>query len=278
MILRRYALYGIYKFLKKIGYIKSINKNLNSMNIIMFHRVNNSVKDGLTISTRMFDKMMKTLSKDYEVVSLGEVVEILRKGKNINPRAVAITFDDGYIDNYLYAAPILTKYDLPACFFITSGYIDTNRVFPWDEDAGNSFSLMNWDQVRSLAEKGFEIGAHTIDHVDLGTESVESAKRQIVGCKENIENRIGLEIKYFAYPFGGKKNIRGETINLVKEAGFVCCCSGYGGKVSIESDLYDLPRLPTYPNCIEMSMELDNSMTYFDGKMRINLPCLDRLA
>jgi len=278
MILRRYALYGIYKFLKKIGYVKFINKDLNSMNIIMFHRVNNNVKDGLTISTRMFDKMMKTLSKDYEVVSLGEAVEILRKGENINPRAVAITFDDGYIDNYLYAAPILTKYDLPACFFITSGYIDTTRVFPWDEDAGNSFSLMKWDQVRSLADKGFEIGAHTIDHVDLGTESVESAKRQIVECKENIENRIGLEIKYFAYPFGGKKNIRDETRDLVREAGFACCCSGYGGKVSVGSDLYDLPRLPAYPNCVEMSMELDNFMTYFDGKMRINLPYLDRLA
>ncbi len=137
---------------------------------------------------------------------------------------------------------------------------------------------MNWGQVRSLAEHGFEIGAHTVDHVDLGKEPSWSAEGQILGCKKDIEDKIGLEAKYFAYPFGGKENIRTDTRNLVKEAGFQCCCSCYGGKVSLESDLFDLPRILNYPNCIEMRMELDNFMTYFDGRMSINAPYLNRLA
>jgi peptidoglycan/xylan/chitin deacetylase (PgdA/CDA1 family) len=222
--------------------------------------------------------MMQTLSSGYEVVSLGRIVEIIKRGEKINPKAVAITFDDGYVDNYTFAAPILAKYGLTACFFIASGYIGTNRVFPWDEERSNFFPLMNWDQIRSLAEQGFEIGSHTIDHVDLGKEPLRSAKRQIVGSKEDIEDKIGLEVKYFSYPFGGKDNIREETRNLVKEAGFACCCSCYGGKVIQQSDLYDLPRIVTYPNCIEMRMELENFMTYLNGRMRINVPYLNRLA
>ena len=275
---KRYVLYGIYKFLKIIGYRKFSAQRFRSMNIILFHRINDYSKDSLTISTKRFDTMMQMLYREYKVVSLGEMVNVLRKGEDINPKAVAITFDDGYMDNYTFAAPILGKYSLPACFFITSGYIGTTRVFPWDKESGKFFALMNWDHVRSLVDRGFEIGAHTIDHVDLGTEPLNSAKYQIVSSKKEIEQNIGSEVRYFAYPFGSRKNIRQEIRDMVKEAGFLCCCSGYGGKVTQESDPYDLPRISTYANCIDMRMELDNFMTYYDGEMSINVPYLDAMA
>lgn len=278
MAIKKYAVYGLYNVLRYCGYFKYLNKKSDFINIVYFHRVNDDVNDDLTISTEMFDRMMNLLSRKYDVISINQIVEAIKRENIINRRAIAITFDDGYLDNYTHAAPILTKYGLTACFFITSGYISSNRVFPWNEKSGSDCKLMSWDQVRSLSENGFEIGAHTVDHVNLGTESVESARHQIIICKKDIEDKIGLEVKYFAYPFGGTKNIRNETRSLVKKAGFDCCCSGYGGKVTVESDLYNLHRIPTYPNCIEMSMELDNFMTYYNGKMKINFPILERLA
>ena len=118
---------------------------------------------------------------------------------------------------------------------------------------------------------GFDIGAHTVNHVDLGSVSLDIAKDEILGSKRQIEKHTETEIKLFAYPFGRKECIREEVAKIVEEAGFECCCSGYGGKVVNSSNLYHLPRIPSYPTEIELTMELDNFMTYYDNKMRINL-------
>ena len=86
--------------------------------------------------------------------------EKLERGLEPN-RELAITFDDGYRDNYDNAMPVLEKLSLPATFFVVSQWIGTDVVPRWDERRGVRHPWMTWDQVRSLHRKGFEIGAHT---------------------------------------------------------------------------------------------------------------------
>ena len=269
--MRKYLLYNSYKLLKKIGYIRWINPFNNYANIIFYHRVNNYDSNPLTTPTGVFEETMYAVSQNYNIVPLNALIEKIKNKKPIEPKTVVITFDDGYKDNLLYAAPILQKYNIPATFFITSGYINTNRILPWDGQDGANNPLMSWDEVRELVRMGFDIGSHTVNHVNLGEVSMDIARREIIGSKEQIEEKINKRITAISYPFGRRKCFRSVMKEIIKEAGFDSCCSGYGGKVTERSDLYNLYRISMYPNAIELLMELDNFMTHFDGKMDITL-------
>jgi peptidoglycan/xylan/chitin deacetylase (PgdA/CDA1 family) len=106
---------------------------------------------------------------------------------------------------------------------------------------------MTWDQVRSLSQRGFEIGGHTRTHVDLGQVPVEVARREIFGAREVLERRLGRAVETFAYPFGGRRHINEANRALVQAAGFNCCCSCYGGINAAGTDLFDLHRVPISP-------------------------------
>lgn len=270
MSVKRQMVIAGYQWAKKVGYIRLKNDFLKCANIMFFHRVNDYDSDPLTTPSKVFNEIMEIISRDYRPVSLQALIKRIGEKKPFEPNTVVVTFDDGYKDNFLYAAPILERYDIPATFFITSGFIDTDRVFPWDGETNVKHLLMTWDEVRELARMGFEIGAHTINHVNLGTAPIETAEKELFGCKEKIEWEIGQEVKAFAFPFGGRDCIREETLDIVRKAGFSSCCSGYGGKVVLDSNLFNLHRFPVYPTTVETLMELDNFMYYYDGKMSFN--------
>ena len=271
MSIYRRILYTSYKIGKKIGYIDRKNSSDNYVSIITFHRVNDYDSSSLTLPRKIFDELMEEISKNYKPISLQDLIKKIRDGKELDKKTVVITFDDGYKDNILCAAPILLKYNIPATFFITSGYINTEKVFPWDRQSNVKHPSMTWNEVRELVSMGFDIGAHTINHANLGMVSLDIARTEIMGCKEQIENEINKEVNTFAYPFGGRDNVKDDVIELIRKAGFDCCCSAFGGKVTMDSDLYNLYRIATYPTVIETLMEVDNFMTYFDGKMKLNI-------
>jgi len=98
-----------------------------SARILYFHRVDEKADPFIgSISTALFEREMQYVAQHYCVVCLGEVVERLRNGGPPEP-VVAITFDDGYQDNYSNAFPILQRYGLPATIFLTTGGIDTRQ-------------------------------------------------------------------------------------------------------------------------------------------------------
>lgn len=84
------------------------------------------------ISARNFEEQIQYLRKNFEIISFDELVQHLLQGKSLPKKAMVITFDDGYKDNYLYAFAILKKYALPATFFLATGHIGTGKLFWWD--------------------------------------------------------------------------------------------------------------------------------------------------
>ena len=272
MSLKRKILFSYYLALKKSGYIKLKNSFSNQANILAFHRVNDYDINPLTTPIRMFDELMQTIQQRYNPVPLQFIIDRLKKGKKIPPQTIAITFDDGYRDNLLYAAPILKKYDIPATFFVTSGYINTQRIFPWDTASNMPHPNMTWEEVRELQRMGFEIGSHTINHVNLGEVAESKAIREINQSKEKIEDQVDAPVTTIAIPFGKKDCVPPNTEKIIQEAGYQASFMLRGGKVTEKSNPYYLPRVPIYPSYIEMMMELDNYMVYYDNRMRINLP------
>jgi len=107
--------------------------------ILMYHRVIASpsklpyfVQPGMYVSTDSFEKQIVFLKKKYEVIFFGNLVEKLKNGEDVGGYC-AITFDDGWLDNFTEAYPILTKHQVPATIFIATGFVGTDRVF-WPEE------------------------------------------------------------------------------------------------------------------------------------------------
>ncbi|WP_185974299.1 polysaccharide deacetylase family protein [Litoribacter populi] len=102
--------------------------------VLMYHKIGSPKTDPwkLAVSERNFDAQMKWLARNCKVISTAEMVENLKTGK-VKSRTIALTFDDGYQDNYLLAKPILEKYNLPATFFISDKCLEERTGFWWDE-------------------------------------------------------------------------------------------------------------------------------------------------
>ncbi len=212
--------------------------------IVAFHRVNDQTAgDALTVSCRSFARFCAFFKRHYEVLPLGEMVARIDRGESIGG-SLAITFDDGYLDNYTVAAPILRHHALPATFFITSQFIGTQTVPCWDADVTPPPRWMSWDQVRALAAQGFTIGGHTRSHANLGEVAGDTARKEIRGGREEIEAELGTAIDLFAYPFGRPDALAEDNRDLVREAGFRCCVSCHGGTVTSRTDPFRLYRVP----------------------------------
>jgi peptidoglycan/xylan/chitin deacetylase (PgdA/CDA1 family) len=213
--------------------------------VVAFHRVHDGAdpSDSLTVSVPTFERYCRYFQRHFRVVPLRELVDTLRAGRSAG-RELAITFDDGYRDNFEHAAPVLGRLSLPATFFVVTGWIGTDVVPFWDEQRGVCHPWMTWDDVRALHRRGFEIGVHTRTHVDLGKVSGREARVEILGARLELQRQLGAPATSFAYPFGRPEHLTEANRQLVAAAGFRCCCSGFGGVNARGADPFHLRRIP----------------------------------
>lgn len=211
--------------------------------IVAFHRVNDDMpEDGLTCGSAKFEKFCEFFRSYFTVVPLSEQVAGSAAGKDMGG-TLSITLDDGYRDNFEVAAPILRRLGLPATFFVTTGFIGTHTVAPWDRHLVRQPGWMDWDQLRALASQGFEIGCHTDTHIDMGTADAETVRAELESSARKLQGQLGKSVRLFAYPFGGPDNICERSLQLVREAGFDCCLSCLGGSNSPSTNPFALTRI-----------------------------------
>jgi len=120
----------IRKSLRLLNWVKS--KALNHAVILGYHRISNASRDPylMNVTPENFSEQLDIIKKYAVPITLSELVEKIEKNK-INEKYVALTFDDGYADNYYRAKPILEKHSIPATVFVSSGKL--NQEFWWDE-------------------------------------------------------------------------------------------------------------------------------------------------
>jgi peptidoglycan/xylan/chitin deacetylase (PgdA/CDA1 family) len=212
--------------------------------VVAFHRVNDTIpEDSLTRSSHDFDRFCRFFKANYDVLSLDDFVGRLNSGTSL-AGALTITFDDGYLDNYEVAAPILYRLGLPSTFFVVTQFLGTSIVPWWDAGLVRQPGWMTWDQVRSLRDQGFDIGAHTQTHVDLGRVDGAEAEREICGSRDDLETIIGVTPRHFAYPYGGMNNLLESNRERTRSAGFASCVSCHGGTARTGTDPFRLQRIP----------------------------------
>ena len=188
-----------------------------------------------------FEKQMQYLSKVYNPISLDKMAQHIQDGTSLPSKAIAITFDDGYRDNYENAYPILRKYNIPATFFLTTGFIGTGQIPRWDKEyyTDDKTLMLSWQQVREMSGNGITFGSHTLTHPFLTRISRKQAQKEIRLSKEIIEQKTGMPITTFSYPSG---NFDSDIKQIVKEAGYSAAVSTIPGYNSTHDDVHALKR------------------------------------
>jgi peptidoglycan/xylan/chitin deacetylase (PgdA/CDA1 family) len=213
------------------------------MTIVTFHRVSATLpEDALTCSAEKFAAFCDFFRSYFKVLPLAEQVAACSRGEDLGG-TLSITFDDGYRDNCEVAAPILRRAGLPATFFVATGFVGSERIAPWDKHLPSQPGWMSWDQVRSLAAAGFEIGNHTVTHLNMGTASAETVRHELEESNRTFAAQLGKAPQLFAYPFGGRSHINEQAIEIVRQLGFRCCVSSCGGLNPVTPDPFHLNRI-----------------------------------
>jgi peptidoglycan/xylan/chitin deacetylase (PgdA/CDA1 family) len=169
---------------------------------LMYHRVADlNEYDQLAVTLERFKVHIAYLAKYYNVVSLSDAVTKLAHG-DTSATDVVVTFDDGYLDNLTNAMPVLREFHIPVTIFITTKFCDQDMRHPRYKESKERLHL-TWEEVHALStESLITIGSHTITHPFLSKVSDDDAKREIIGSKRIMEDKIGAEVKYFCYPSG----------------------------------------------------------------------------
>ena len=211
--------------------------------ILLYHRVIDSPqKDSLCIAPKVFEKQMSFLFKrGFQTIFFEELLELIKTKQSLSKKII-LTFDDGYKDNYLFAFPILKKFNFKATIFLVPSFIGKTNL--WDQEKTQA-KLLNLDQILEMKEFGFSFGAHSLTHQNLTELPKENAFREINQSKIELEKLLGEKISSFCYPYG-KVN---ETVKeQVKKVGFECALASDSGPINIEEDLFEIRRIQVFPH------------------------------
>jgi peptidoglycan/xylan/chitin deacetylase (PgdA/CDA1 family) len=209
--------------------------------VLLYHRVNDALRDSVTVGVKQFENHIRYLADHYEIQRLEDVIS---SGASTARPLVAITFDDGYLDNYEYAAPILARHGVHATFFVATDHVGDNLPFAHDlHKLGYGLPNMNWDQIREMQSEGFSFGSHTARHANLAQLDAEAARGELTRSKAALERELGLDRVMFAYPFGKKEDITPQRAQQIREIGYVCNCSAYGGVNDWPVDRWNIRRI-----------------------------------
>lgn len=201
-IIKRLILTIIKLLLLPPGIIYSCFHQNPQISILMYHRVNNRVEKELSVKVNNFKWQMNYLKKKgYRVISLDQALIMADTPPKLN-KYVVLTFDDGYLDYYTSAYPILSSYNYPSIIFLIPGVIGTNQVFWWDRDIGES-SLMDWDHICKLKKDPLiYFGSHTMTHPDLNMIESYDVIKELCLSREILEKKLSRPIHHLAYPRG----------------------------------------------------------------------------
>jgi peptidoglycan/xylan/chitin deacetylase (PgdA/CDA1 family) len=185
--------------------------------ILMYHHVGNDAeKSSLNVSLETFERQMEFLKiHGYRVLPLEEAVEKIKKRSPIPPNAVVITFDDGNLDNFEKAFPVLKKMGFPATLFMIT------------ENIGRDGWLSEED-LRILDDSGVSIGSHTVHHAYLPDREEKKIVQELRESKKRLEAILGHPVSLFSYPAGGFTEAAARLVEAEGFAGAVTTNRGNG--------------------------------------------------
>ncbi len=162
-------------------------------------------------------QLLRLQNLGWTFTSLSAYVKALRQ-RPAYDRIATLTFDDAWLDNYVYAAPILVELHVPATVFAVSG--------AWEGVPRDR--RMTTAQLRELSRYGVCVGSHTITHPCLPRLHDADLQRELVQSRQQLQQELGGDVSFLAYP-GGRFDRR--VAAAAAAAGYTAACAavGWGG-------------------------------------------------
>jgi len=204
--------------------------------VLMYHRIcdltpreaRSPLMRSLTVSPAHFEQQIRYLVENGFTFLLARDVEAaVREHRSLPEKAVVLTMDDGYKDNFDHAFPILREYGVPATMFLVSATVNTE-------------GHLSWDDVLVMRREQVGYGSHTVHHYDLTLLPAGQVDYELCASRRTIESHLGERITDIAYP-SGKVNALVEE--RTRADGYLAGWKKGGGPVQPENDLYLLPRV-----------------------------------
>ena len=228
-------IFSFFLIFENVGFLKPYkaadSESGFKITVLNYHKIDD-MNISLSIPPKEFDAQMKYLKdNDYHTITPNELYAALEGTGELPENPVLITFDDGYADNYTNAYPILKKYGFKATIFVISDFVDKMEHY------------FTWDEAREMAKNGITIASHTVDHRSMTDLTNEQLKKELVDSKKKIEEEMGYEVNYIAYPTG-TYNL--HIAELVRSAGYKAAFTIKYGNVDMGSNVYALERVPIF--------------------------------
>jgi peptidoglycan/xylan/chitin deacetylase (PgdA/CDA1 family) len=198
--------------------------------ILMYHHIA-PVREGSSLlyaSPRELEAQLAYLqAHGYHVVTLQQLYDAWTKGARLPAKPVVLSFDDGYLDQYRYAAPLLNRYHDPA---VLNLIVD------------NLGRVLTSGMVKQMIASGWEVDSHTITHRDLTKLPAATVRRELRGSRDLLRRTFGVSVNFFCYP-GGIHDA--AVVAAVRQAGYLAATSIQYGLADI-SQRFALPRIVVY--------------------------------
>jgi peptidoglycan/xylan/chitin deacetylase (PgdA/CDA1 family) len=242
---------------------------MNRATILMYHIIDRpkaASEAKYCCPPEVFDRHMAYLAASGRAVGLQQLLDAL-DGRGTCPNdAVAVTFDDGFRVTHELALPILQRHGITATMFLVSdrvaGHNDwmTSRGFP-------ERALMSRDQMLEMGAAGVTLGSHTRHHARLREADAATLKDEIAGSKAELEDLLGREIGYFAYPYG-QYNEAGR--DMVEQAGYRAACTTRSGFNNPSVDRFQLRRIEVFGS--DVPWRFRQKLTYGRNESSLTFP------
>lgn len=200
--------------------------------VLMYHALEDDLRPAgakdqgeqlYVISVDAFYKQMRYLhSNGFRSLLFDEL-----SGLDVWPeKGIVITFDDGHESNYTLALPILQEFGFTAEFYITTGWLDTEKY-------------LKQSQVTALHQAGMSIGSHSVTHSYLNNLSTDEVFAELDASRKDLSRLVGHDIHGFSAP-GGR--ITQSTIKMARKCGYSFLCKSDPKAFFQDSDLLAIPR------------------------------------
>ncbi len=194
--------------------------------VLMYHKVGDETDNDAVIKEDLFRAQMQYLKdNDYHPITLDQLADYLEKGTELPVRPVVLTFDDGYRDTYTIVYPLLKKLGFVATVFINPAEMGER---------------LTWEQVREMKEGGMIIASHGYNHLEMDSLSEEKQRNNIKNAQEALKSKLGIDNKWFCYPYGLHTNFTKEEL---KRQGLRGAVKMTGGWTHQGEDVYAISRV-----------------------------------
>jgi len=212
--------------------------------LVYHHVVPGRSASVLFVPPDTFEQQLKYLQDNgYRSISFDDLADCLEYGTPLPERPVILSFDDGWENQFTYAFPLLQKYGFTGTFYVVTGYLDHQN-------------FMTVDQLKTMIAAGMTIGDHSRTHPALPSiGNPQRLKDEIAGSKSWLEERLGVAIDTFAYPYG---SYTAAVAAAVKAAGYRTARTVDDGTHAALDNLETLPGVifPAYVRYYRSNVEL----------------------